>query len=153
MADLGCLLPRRRFWQHVPPPLRCYLPAVNTEINQHSSTGGTSMWDIHRSCSFTSTQQTVISSVKHFVVQGYTSHWRKPPVDSVQTVPAAAWLLLQLLTAKAGWRNIQNPSQLEVSTTRCVTLYPPATVIYSTHSGCRMRLVPFLIYHSQSDPL
>ena len=44
------------------------------------------------------------------------SGWLKPPVDSVPTVLAVDGPLLQLPTARAGWRNIPNPSQQDVTT-------------------------------------
>ena len=50
------------------------------------------------------------------MLQNDTSRWWKPPVDLVPTEPAAAGLLLWLLTAQAGWRNSKNPSQREVFT-------------------------------------
>ena len=47
-------------------------------------------------------------------LQGDPSGWLKPPFDLVPTVLAAGWPLLLLPTAQAGWRNIPNPSQLEL---------------------------------------
>ena len=45
------------------------------------------------------------------IIQGDPSGWLKPPVDLVPPVLAAGGPLLHLPTARAGWRNIPNPSQ------------------------------------------
>ena len=49
-------------------------------------------------------------------LQGDPSGWLKPPFDLVPTVLAAGGPLLLPPTAQAGWQNIPNPNQQEVST-------------------------------------
>ena len=51
-------------------------------------------------------------------LQGDPPGWLKPAVDLVLTVMAAGGPVLQVPTAWAGWRNIPNPRQREILTTR-----------------------------------